>query len=94
MNTSEEQSAASKGRDCFANCDCIHASRKTKLWERIWDIRSEKRETLLHLVHREILEINEMSAISLRVHSTERPDVGGLDTPKNDIQAAWLAGKL
>ncbi|KIK35897.1 hypothetical protein CY34DRAFT_553338 [Suillus luteus UH-Slu-Lm8-n1] len=57
----------------------------------------EERETLLHLVHRQILEINEMSAISLRVHSAEFHDVGGLDTPKNDIHAAvsdrWLAGK-
>jgi hypothetical protein len=45
-----------------------------------------------------ILEIDEMSAVSLRVHSAEFHDVGGLvDTPKNDIHAVvsdrWLAGK-
>jgi hypothetical protein len=53
---------------------------------------------LLHLVHRQILKINEMNAISLRVHLAELHDVGGLDTPKNDIHAAvsdrWLAGKI
>jgi hypothetical protein len=48
----------------------------------------EERETLLHLVHRQILENNEMNAISLRVHLAELHDVGGLDTPKNDIRAA------
>jgi hypothetical protein len=46
-----------------------------------------REETLLHLVHRQILEIDEMSAVSLRVNSAELHDVA-VDTGNNDIHAA------
>jgi hypothetical protein len=68
---------------------CINASRKTKLWERIWDGR---RETLLHLVHRQILKIDKMSTVSLRVNSAELHDVA-LDTGNNDMSHAAVSDR-